>query len=247
MSFFSKSIFSSSKTPLTDPHSNAFVFYFFNIRQQSPSYLANIRSSIKDLKIFFFGAFFDLFPKDFTTAFFPGTAYPTSLFYFSSSSTLLFRKLKLSFFSPYTFLNIPSIHSLSSDPVKLSNPFSFVLAGYQNLSFFESSSYVGPKLTTVDSYYPSNSSVFFDLTSYQPNFQKQFLTQPMISQLSPIFHTFFRSNISVPAYHARSTFSSFNAVNFPLYYIQSRSLRSPYSSLYDFRRFSRLQSLYSNH
>lgn len=246
-SLFSKSIFSSSKTSSVDPYSNAFIFHFFNIRQQSPSYLANLRSGVKNLKIFFFGAFFDLFSKDFTTAFFPGNSYPASLFYFSNSSTLLFRKLNLSFFSSYTFLNVPSIRPFLFDTARFSDSFSFVATEHYNTSFSEFSYYFGSKLTTIDSYYPSNSSTFFDLISYQPNFQRHFLTRPTVSQLSPIFHNVFRSNLSVPTYHPGSIFSTFNMTNFPVYYTQARSLRSPYSSLYDFRRFSRLQSLYSNH
>lgn len=244
-SFFYKSFFKTSFVEETNfnDFQQTLIFHFLNIRQYSPSYSAYIRTIAKPKKVIFFGAFFDLrLNKNIDFNFFSASQYSPTLFSCSSFSSLVLKSSSFSVFSPFQLLNFPTS--------SIKNP-SFVTTQYLSCKF---SSTFHPSISfstffSISSMATSFApfSIPFTKTSfsYIPEFRKN-LDQFSNKNFSLNFFSFSNFFQNISTYITSSSLLCYQKIDNFFEYDRSRTLRTPYSKLYDFRQISRLQTNYND-
>lgn len=243
-SFFYKSFFRNSVTQdvnLNEDAPHILIFHFLNIRQYSPSYSAYIRTITRHKKIIFFGAFFDLrLNKHIDFNFFSALHYSLTLFSYSSFSSLILKSSSFSIFSPFQLLNFPtsSIKTFSFFTSEhLSYKFLSTFHPSTSFSTFFSNSSMNSLFTPFS--VPSINSSF----NYAPEFRKN-LDQFLNKNFFLNFFSFSNLFCNVPTYIISSSLLCYQKIDNFFEYNRSRTLRTPYSKLYDFRQISRVQTNY---
>lgn len=221
--FYSKQAPTSRKL---DSNLNQFFFFFFsNIKELSPSYLAFLRTNLST-KLVFFGCFFDVrFAYDRVT-FFNSDIFFKLVFYKTSYLINIFKSSSIRIFSSVSVKTLRNFTLITKKFILFPSSINF---GYSPVSY-----------TFSLKSFPSFFSNFFDFVQYDPN---SFSFHPLLP--SPLINPtqiYFDCSQITPSIYSKKTISfPFPNLNT---YLSNRFFVSPYSKLFSFRKSRKYQSIY---